>query len=371
MRTASLASIYDQPGPFATVLVDVSEEGGGGERQHELRVKDAVTELEHQDAPEQVRELVRAELDADVHTAAPVARVVVANDSGVLLSGELRERVDRPVVQWGTLPALTPWVRLQDASVPFALVLADREGADIEVHRASSAPEVEQGETHGETFHMTKVNTGDWSMKRYQRHAEEVWRRNAEETVEAVDSLVREGIELVVLAGDERACSDIRDGVGEEARVSLVRLDSGGRAAGSSREQLDAQIRELIVGRVVQRRLVEARELEQRVGQGSGAVSGADAVLDAFVQGQVDRVLLDPGAARTQRVRVSEHEGLDLGPASGGDTGELPLDDVVVAAAARTGADVVVVPDSVLDGAPVAALLRWDAHGGGAGDETG
>ncbi|HET7305578.1 MAG TPA: Vms1/Ankzf1 family peptidyl-tRNA hydrolase [Segeticoccus sp.] len=360
MRTASLAPIYEQAGPFATVLVDVSQEGGGGEREHELRVKDAIAELERQDAPEQVREAVQAELDADVHAAAPVARCVVANDSGVLLSGELRERVDRTVASWAPLPSPTPWVRLLDASVPFALVLADREGSDIEVYRASSVAVPEHEQSHGETFHMQKVNTGDWSMKRYQRHAEEVWRRNARETVESIDSLVREGIELVVLAGDEHACSDIRDGVGDEARAVLVRLDSGGRAAGASREQLDVEVRELIVGRVVQRRLVEARDLEQRLGRGTGAARGADEVLDAFVQGQVDHVLLDPQSAHGEQVRPDGHTGLDLGPADS--SGELPLDDVVLAVAARTGAEVVVVPGSVLDGEPVAALLRWDAR---------
>ena len=98
--------------------------------------------------------------------------------------------------------------------------------------------------------------------------------------------------------------------------------------------------------------------LEQAREQGSGGAHGLEAVLGAFVQAQVDQLVLDLDAAADKTVRLREHEGLSL---SSVDTSQaLPADRVLVAAAALSGAGVSLLPASLAHGGGVAALLRWD-----------
>lgn len=87
-------------------------------------------------------------------------------------------------------------------------------------------------------------------------------------------------------------------------------------------------------------------------GRASAVATGLQEVADAFVRGQVETLLLDPGQAAhltltlTDQLLGSAPEDLDL-------RADLAL------LAAATGADVRVAP-STLGGNPVAALLRWD-----------
>jgi len=95
------------------------------------------------------------------------------------------------------------------------------------------------------------------------------------------------------------------------------------------------------------------------MGRDHAVATGIGDVVEAFVRGQVDRLLIDPAAAAGFTVEPERYPGLALGavadlPAS------LPADRVLVAAAALTDAEVVVSRASTLGGAPAAALLRWD-----------
>lgn len=108
-----------------------------------------------------------------------------------------------------------------------------------------------------------------------------------------------------------------------------------------------------------------ADQLAEAAGRHAGAAVGTDAVLDALVRQQVDRLVLDPDEAAGQTVRPGQHEGLALPePALGAE--ELPVDRVVVAAAALSGSKLSLLPAQLiptLGGAGnaegVAAMLRW------------
>jgi hypothetical protein len=91
---------------------------------------------------------------------------------------------------------------------------------------------------------------------------------------------------------------------------------------------------------------------------GKGVVTGLDAVLDALVRAEVDRLVLDLQAMHDLTVRPADHPGLAL-PGSAATAGELPADQVLVAAAAATGAEVVVLPRELAHGGGVSATLRF------------
>ncbi len=356
MHTTRIANIYDVSGPFASVFVDISQDTEDGEHRRDLRVQDALRRLTAQGAPDDVVEQIRSTLAEPVDQPAPVSRLVVATSEGVCFDEVVPERLADEVATWAPLPDLTAWIKTQDSFVPFALVIADREGSDIEIYRSSVLRPSDSTAVHGETLRIHKVPVGGWSQDRYQNVTEEVWKRNAAETAQTINHHVSQGIGLVVLAGDQRARVDIKQAVSAQAAERIVETEAGGRAAGSSREALESAVTEVVHGYAAEHLVEQVHAYQDRVGQQRAVATNLDDVVNAFVRGQVDTLLIDPDQAREVELRPREYPGLALGM---DDSAPVSADLVLVAAAARTSAQVVVVPATILDGS-AAALLRWD-----------
>jgi hypothetical protein len=358
MDVSRLDPVYRTDGPFATVLLDVGRGTESGAREQELRVRGARTELDRLGAPESVGELVGGRLAEQVEEPSPVSRVVVANGDGVVLDEVAHRQVDQSAVTWGPLPDLAGWVRLTDRNVRFAVALVDHVGGQVTVYN-SDVPEPESETTAGgEDYHVHKVPVGGWSYLRYQHETEQVWKRNAEAVVKDVESVVEEGVRLVLVAGDPTSAGQVLDGL-EKSRATVVHLESGGgRAEDGGDEAREQAIREALMEYVVTRRLELVHRLKDRLGQGFGAATGVRDVADAFVTGQVETLLLDPDSAAGFEVVLDDHPGLDLGAVPAGE--RFRADQSLLAAAVRTDADVTTLPAAALGGAPAAALLRWD-----------
>jgi hypothetical protein len=354
MRTTRLSELYAGQGPFATVMLDVSHDNENGDHEHQLRVRAATEELAAAGAPDDVVKQVAERLTELVGDAAPVARTVVASSSGVLLDEVNHFRVDQPVVSWSPLPDLARWVQHQDAVTPFVLAVVDHEGGDVAVYDSDVPEPAEQQSVGGETHHVHKVPVGGWSALRYQHVVENVWARNAEAVADEVISHVRSGYRLVLLAGDPQSLPTVRARL-EDTRATVVELSTGTRANDGGDEALQQAIREALMEHTVSRRLEDVHTLKDRLGMDSAVATGVADVVDAFVRGQVDTLLLDPQQAADLTLEVERHPGLVL-PASG----TLPADQALIAAAVTTSAEVRVAPAAALGGAPVAALLRWD-----------
>jgi hypothetical protein len=321
-------------------------------------VRGARAELDRLGAPESVVELVGDRLGERVETPSPVSRVVVANGDGVVFDDVAHRQVDQSAVAWGPLPDLAGWLRLADRSVRFAVALVDHVGGQVAVYN-SDVPEPESETTAGgDDYHVHKVPVGGWSYLRYQHETEQVWKRNAEAVVKDVESVVEEGVPLVLVAGDPTSTGQVLDGL-EKSRATVVHLDSGGGRADDGGDEARGQaIREALMEYFVSRRLELVHRFKDRLGQGSGAATGVRDVMDAFVTGQVETLLIDPGGAAGFTVVLGDHPGLDLGAVPADEP--LRADQALLAAAVRTDADVTILPAAALGGAPVAALLRWD-----------
>lgn len=356
MDATRLSDVFAEDGPFASVLLDVSRESESGAQEQELRARAAVDELASAGAPDAVLRSVSERLTEQVETAAPAARMVVANVTGLLLDEVAHQRVDQPVVSWGPLPDLAEWIRLADRNIRFALALVDHEGGDVAVYN-SHVPEPESlTSAGGETHHVHKVPVGGWSALRYQHETENIWSRNADAVVTELESVIRRGVRLILVAGDPRSVGQVTDRL-EKSEATVVRLESGGRAEDGGDEAQAQAIREALMAHSVARQVELVHRLKDRLGQDFAVATGVRDVAGAFVRSQVETLLLDPGETAAHEVVVQDHPGLDLGAVPSDQP--LRADQALVAAAVRTTAEVVTLPRAALGGAPVAALLRW------------
>ena len=358
MDTSPLRPAFEASGPFATALVDVSRDSESGAQQHELQVRAACDRLAEQGAPDKLVERLRERLAEPPGGGAPVARLVVATEDGVVLAEEGRFRADQPVATFGLLPDLARWIGHRDASVRFVLALVDHEGGDVALYD-SDVPDPSEEVSVGDVddAHVHHVPVGGWSALRYQRNTENVWAENAEKVVAALEHQLRAGHRLILLAGDPRSRGLVRDGLAD-TESQLVELESGTRHEDGGDEALQQAVREALLGVVVRRRLDLAHQLRQEVGRGGAAAAGVKQVAEALVKGQVRTLLLDPAALAEERLDPQDHVGLTL--PTGVPAGPLRADLALVAAAVLTDADVAVATSCALGGEPVAALLRWE-----------
>ncbi|MCW2850098.1 MAG: hypothetical protein JWR90_4072 [Marmoricola sp.] len=357
MDTAPFTTIYQHAGPFATALVDVGHDNEHGEHEHELRVRAVCDQLTEQGAPDSVVSAVGDRLRELVERPAPIARLVVATGEGIAHDEIIGVRVDRPVSTWGPLPDLAPWIAHRDSSLTFVLVLVDHEGGDVALYDSEVPESQEEAAVGGETRFVHMVPVGGWSALRYQHNTENVWRRNAEAVVQEVRSHVHRGHRLVLLAGDPQSRGIVR-GQLEDTKAEVVELDTGTRAEDGGEEALQEAVGQALLSCLGRRRAALADALREQRERGGALATGVDEVLEAFVRGQVDTLLLDPAETAEIEVDAAHHPGLNLGQEL--PPGPVRADQALIAAAVLTGAAVSINRREALADSPAAALLRWD-----------
>jgi hypothetical protein len=359
MRLDRVRGVYDHPGPYVTVHLDVSRTTEDARRQLDARWTTARHDLERGCvAGEAIAEL-ESRVREQTHLPGEVRRTVVATAGGVLFD-ELRQgrTVWPEVVTVGQLPDLAGWLSQSDGAVPFLLVRADRKGAGIDVYDGLGSEPRHHVEVDGDEEDLTKLPEGDWAQKEYQQRAENTWKRNAELVAEQVRSQhAHFRPRVVVLAGDVRAKALLAEQL-ENLQADVATVDSGGRAAGASDEALWDDVRELLASYRAHDQADIAERLDRGRARGQGAATGLDEVVEALVRAEVERLVLDLSAARELRVSPADHPGLAV-PAQVAESRDLPADQVLVAAAAATGAEVSLLPRELAHGGGVSATLRY------------
>ncbi|NGN93986.1 hypothetical protein G5C66_14680 [Nocardioides sp. KC13] len=359
MDTAGFTTLLNRPGPYATVLADVSQDSENAAHAKELRVRAVCEELSAQGAPPEVVAQVSERLGTNLHQPAPLAHVVVATPEGVAYDEVAVAEVPNQVATWDALPDLGTWIAARDASMPFVLVMVDHTGGEISLWdsgmpRPTSTTTVEGDEL--EHVHKVQDNVG-WAAFRMQQTTDNVWRHNADKVAEEVTRLIRDhGHELVLVGGDPASVGRLRDDLAD-LPVEVVELASGQRAADGGDEAREDAIRSALLDRVVRRRTALVRRLEEAWGRGDRAATGVRDVADAFVTGRVETLLIDPDALAGRTLDPADHPGLSFGEAPV--DGPVEAGEALIAAAVLTDAEVCVLPASLLGDAPVAALLRW------------
>lgn len=364
MDLTRLRPVFEHDGPFLTLHVEVGRATEDAAQQWDARWTTIRHDLERADVDPKLVADLGERLHENTHAPGEVRRTVVAAPGEVILDEiQVGHSAWPETVDHGDLPDLAGWLSVADRELPFVLVVADREGADIDVYRATSLPREHRESVEGQTFHITKVPEGDWAQKQFQQTAENAWNENAELVADTVRSLAREHRPRAVLvAGDVRARSAIaqllEDGEPGAAGTTIAQIEAGGRAAGASQEALWDAARVILADLEATADSQVAGALDEARGRGEGAAHGVDEVLDALVRTKVDRLVLDLPAAADKTVDPRRHEGLAL-PASAAQCTELPADRVLVAAGALTGAQLSLLPAELSHGGGVSALQRW------------
>jgi hypothetical protein len=358
MRTDRLAPIYAEPGPFASAYLEVSRDQEQGDRIVELGVRAVAEELAEQGAPPEVVSDVQERLLRSTGQPAPISRCVVATERGVLFDELTRSHHTHQVATWGPLPDLVAWLRDASRRIPFVLALVDHEGGDITTYSADDMEPEREASVGEASKYEHKVRGGGWSHLNWQRSAETIWAKNAAEVAAEIERQVRNGPELVILAGDVHSRGQVIADLPDTIGADVVVLDRAGRPVDGGDDALAKDVESALRDVVVSRQLKMVHELKERMGQRHSVAIGVRDVADAFVRGQVDQLLLDSEAAADLTLRTSDHPGLALGINTPEE--ELRADQALIAAACLTDADIAVATAATMGGASVAALLRWN-----------
>lgn len=357
METTTLAPVLTKPGPYATVLVDVSEDSETGRQQHLARVRAACDELAVQGAPSDVIDRVAAVLDEQTSAPAPVARLVVSTPEEIVYDELALLRQDSAITSWAPLPDLTAWAAHRDAQVRFVLAVLDHAGGDVSLWD-SDVPEPEQQTTAGgEVEYIHQMPVGGWGSIEAQRTTENVWRHNADAVVTEIRRLATSHAPDAVLIAGDPTSTGIALRELASLQIPVVELPTGQRHDDGGDEALDHAIRQALSQIVVERRMSLVERAREAMGRGSGIATGVREVADALVQGQVETLLFDPARAGELQLDPQDHPGLVFGAASV--EGPVRADEALIAAAVLTEAEIVALPGAALGGAPVAGLLRW------------
>lgn len=279
-------------GDVVTAYVDVSRTSETGAREIETRIGNLTRDLDAAGIDEATTSAVTERLTRPTGHGGEASRVVVAGQGTVVTDLVVGDGVaDHHHV--GPVAHLLQLGRALADKVDYVLVLVDHVGADITV---SDTLGLDEREIVSEGDHdvLHKVPGGGWSHRRFQSRAEDSWDRNADTVARDLDALVREvDPDVVLLAGDPRGISRLRESVAGHVQERLEVLDHGSRAEGASDERLDEE-----VAAAVQRcrtRRIDA--VLDRLGPADAPKAvGVGETLEALRRGEVDTLLLLRGA---------------------------------------------------------------------------
>lgn len=360
MDLSYLRPLFDNPGPWASVYLDATRSEQNAEHQIELRLRSVRQRLSDQGADDATLDAVQEAITGYPYRSGRYGLAVFATAGEAPLVEPLAAPPATEIATYGPLPHAMPLVAQRGDEIPYVRVLSDRTGAEVTGLAVDGAPRRER--VRGtEDYPISKVRGGGWSNPRYQRAAEETWKRNAGDVASAVAELAASvGAEAIVITGDPRSTELTVQQLPRRWRDRVV------TASHSAEEALgDATVQ--AVAEVADRHARDAidRYRTQR-GEGSGSAGLAD-VVTRLQRGQADTVLLINDASSTDRLWIGPDDpslvAVDQQSLrqSGIDNPiEVRADAALLRAIVGTGADLVLVqPDEVELEHGIGAILRY------------
>ncbi|ARQ67637.1 baeRF2 domain-containing protein [Streptomyces marincola] len=379
MNLGFLNPLLHRPGPWATVYLDTSAVAENAVEVRELQARDACDRLAELGADEATcRAVYGALADAGREDA---GHAVFATDGEVVLNVPLNTPPPSPPqAAWSVLPRLAPLLEYGGGDPACLVAFVDRKGADLELLGSHGRPRPE-GQVEGRDWPLHRTGRDDWHERHFQLAVENTWEENAALIADRLTAeAARTEAELLVLAGDPRQRRAVHDRLPEELRAATVETEHGGRAAGASRELLDAEVARARAERV----RAHADEVLDRfmagrspAGEHIDAAEGVPALVDAAREHRIDELLVRSGGTdlhqevwvghEPDQVALRRSDSQYLGEPS---PAAARADDALLRSAAATGASVIALPaDDRADGGhrvPVGglgALLRWPYQG--------
>lgn len=288
----ALRPAADLHGDVVTAYVDVGRASETGAQEVGTRISNIARDLGSAGLDEATASAVTERLARPTGHGGDASRVVVARDGEVVTDLVVGDGVaDHHRV--GPVAHLLRLGRALADTVSYVLVRVDHSGADITV---SDTLGLDEREVVSEGDHdvLHKVPGGGWAHRRLQSRAEDSWDRNADTVARDLDALVREvDPDLVLLTGDARGISRIRESVAGHVTERLEVLEHGSRADGASDERLDEEVA-AAVQRCRNRRIDAV--LDRLGPAGAAKAVGVAETLEALRRGEVETLVLLEGA---------------------------------------------------------------------------
>jgi hypothetical protein len=366
VRLDWLNPLVGRSGPFATVALDVTREAPESAHEIELRWEGHERRLRSLGASPATIAAFEDAAVAPTGRAGRAGRLLVTADDALVLDLVLPQPPVRELTTVGPVPHLMPAVRAFANCAPHLLVQVNRSGADIDVVGILGEQAAHQ-EVEGDHDVMHKVPGGGWSHRRFQQRVEDSWERNAEEVAAEVDRLFRRfAPEVVLVTGDEHALSALTAALVKPALDKIVRIEGGGRAAGTSQEALHESAERALARHIADRDGALVDAFAGARGRQREAVQGLDSVVDALRRAQVAQLLLHDDPTSDATLWVGD-KPLDLGLARDdvtalgvSDPTEVPASAALVWALLGSGGGITLVdPAQVRLTGGIGALLRW------------
>ena len=288
-----LKPLLGRSAPFTTVYLDATASQVAGDHEAADRWKTLRRHLEQQGAAPAVLDEIGERVSQPDGRRGPHGRVLVADADGVVVDRLLATPPAVSQAEHGPVPALLPAVRAVDETVSVLLVAIDRTGADLTRWRMGEREPLAGSETvTGEHDDVHKTREGGLS-RRSQSRARDSWERNAEQVAAVLDRRVADDPpDLVVLSGDGRAATLLREAVGQAVTEWLVEVPGGGRGEGIHVEPFRDHLGEAVATLRAHRRAAALARYSESIGRGDGAVSTLEDVVDVLRRGQVDLLVL-------------------------------------------------------------------------------
>lgn len=327
------------------------------------RAKGLTADSPERDSFEQDHERIRAYLDNEVNRSSQGLALFSCAGAGLFEAVQMEVPIDQHWLFVGSVPHLYPLARVIENYPRYAAVLLDTNRAQIFVF-GLGATERTETVTSAKTRRTSK---GGWSQARYQRRADNVHLHHIREVIDTLERLVRdEGLQHVVVAGEEVALNILRDQLPGALADKLIDMTAWDRSAGEAdilASSLEA-LREKDAA-------TDAEMVAELIGAWRGGglgVAGPEATLSALQLGQVDELIItaEPGALKAvQKLPDDAAPGPVVAdtsaPQVGVDEQRLKLSDELVTRAQQTGARIRFIEDAALlaEVGGVGALLRF------------
>lgn len=375
MKIDWLKPLLGHQGPFATLHLDATPSEQAAERDVEGRWNSARRDLAQQGAPDAVLDAMGEAVLRPTRVPGPHGRVVIADDTGVLVDRVVSNPPAGTTCSWAPVPAMLQAALAADESVELLKVIVDRQGADFvrvgpegKVHSTFQAP-------HDE---IEKTGSTRVKRSRIESRAEDSWERNAEAIAAETERHVADTRpELVLITGDRRVVSQVRAALTAPTTEKVVEVSGGGRGAGVHEGAFAERVAEALDSYRERRRERVLAELRQELGRESNAVTSVDDVVAVLARGQVKELVLaeeygtgnSPMNGRTlwigpdpMHIAAYRSDLEDLGVTERLE--ELPASVALLRAAVGQDAGLTFAPEGsveLMDG--VAATLRWRDDG--------
>src|SRR5690606_1848303 len=368
MDLSFLKSLYERPGPYASVYADLSRTTEDASKAAELRWRALREELEGQGTPPDTLHAIEQTIEEELRDRRSEGLAIFAADGEVLHMERVQEPVPNDGATLGALPDVLPYLAQRGERFPHLLAVVDRRGGGVDCVTA------EGRHTHievkgDEDDPIRKRKAGDWNQTRFQRWSENVWKANAKQFAqEIVRAAEKCGARAIVIAGDTRARTAVLDEVSDSVLEHTVETDKN---TSIDAPELEAELQRVLELKTTERIMNVAERFDRELAHGERAVAGLAATAKAAREGRVETLLLEDEDSDARLWRSEEHtselqsrENLrdEFGVK---EPRQERADAALVRAAAATDGELVILPSNGPEGPAqnihVGAVLRFTA----------